>query len=121
MRSFCFPPPLAVYPTVCLAKARGTNAAMSVARIPAAPPATSCRARSPASPCRCTPSTAASRGERFCPINEAITRIILKGGNMMEIAAAAKASGVRDLRASALLKVRQRVTSLAEINRVTKD
>jgi len=55
------------------------------------------------------------------PINEVITRIILKGGNMMEIAAAAKASGVRDLRASALLKVRQRVTSLAEINRVTKD
>ena len=55
------------------------------------------------------------------PINEPITKIILKGGNMLDIAAAAKSSGVRDLRASALLKVKQRVTSLAEINRVTKD
>ncbi|MFT3789801.1 MAG: type IV-A pilus assembly ATPase PilB [Rudaea sp.] len=55
------------------------------------------------------------------PINEPITKIILKGGNMLDIAAASKASGVRDLRASALLKVKQRVTSLAEINRVTKD
>ena len=55
------------------------------------------------------------------PINEPITKIILKGGNMLDIAATAKASGVRDLRGSALLKVKQRVTSLAEINRVTKD
>ena len=55
------------------------------------------------------------------PINEPITKIILKGGNMLDIAATAKASGVRDLRSSALLKVKQRVTSLAEINRVTKD
>ncbi|MBN8887372.1 MAG: type IV-A pilus assembly ATPase PilB [Rudaea sp.] len=55
------------------------------------------------------------------PINEPITKIILKGGNMLDIAAAAKTSGVRDLRGSALLKVKQRVTSLAEINRVTKD
>jgi len=55
------------------------------------------------------------------PINEPISKIILKGGNMLDIAAAAKASGVRDLRGSALLKVKQRVTSLAEINRVTKD
>ncbi len=55
------------------------------------------------------------------PINEDISKIILKGGNMLDIAAAARASGVRDLRASALLKVKQRLTSLAEINRVTKD
>jgi type IV pilus assembly protein PilB len=55
------------------------------------------------------------------PINEPISKIILKGGNMLDIAATAKASGVRDLRGSALLKVKQRVTSLAEINRVTKD
>ena len=55
------------------------------------------------------------------PINEDISRIILKGGNMMDIAAAARTSGIRDLRASALLKAKQRVTSLAEINRVTKD
>jgi len=55
------------------------------------------------------------------PINDEITKIILKGGNMMDIAVVAKASGVRDLRGSALLKVKQRITSLAEINRVTKD
>ena len=34
---------------------------------------------------------------------------------------AAQRAGVRDLRQSALLKVRNGVTSLAEINRVTKD
>lgn len=55
------------------------------------------------------------------PINEEIAKIILKGGNMLDIAAAARASGVRDLRSSALLKAKQRITSLAEINRVTKD
>jgi type IV pilus assembly protein PilB len=55
------------------------------------------------------------------PINDAITKIILKGGNMLDIAAAARDSGVRDLRASAMLKVKNRITSLAEINRVTQD
>ncbi len=39
----------------------------------------------------------------------------------MEIAAAAKAAGVNDLRASALLKVKQGLTSLTEIDRVTKE
>ena len=39
----------------------------------------------------------------------------------MQITEASKQAGVKDLRASALLKVRNGVTSLAEINRVTKD
>ena len=39
----------------------------------------------------------------------------------MQIAEAAKAAGVHDLRASALLKVKQGVTSLTEIDRVTKE
>ena len=39
----------------------------------------------------------------------------------MQIAVAAQKAGVRDLRQSALLKVKNGVTSLAEINRVTKD
>ncbi len=39
----------------------------------------------------------------------------------MQVAQAAKADGIRDLRASALLKVKNGITSLAEINRVTKD
>jgi type IV pilus assembly protein PilB len=55
------------------------------------------------------------------PMSEAIQEIVLKGGNAIEIAAAAQRSGVRDLRQSALLKVKQGVTTLAEINRVTVD
>ncbi len=55
------------------------------------------------------------------PMTEEIQRIVLEGGNALQIAAAAKASGVRDLRESALLKVLNGTTSLAEINRVTKD
>ncbi|MEO8959641.1 MAG: ATPase, T2SS/T4P/T4SS family, partial [Rudaea sp.] len=55
------------------------------------------------------------------PMLEAIQKIILAGGNAMQIAEAAKAAGVADLRTSALLKAKNGVTSLAEINRVTKD
>jgi len=55
------------------------------------------------------------------PMNEEIQRIILEGGSAMKIAEAARKSGVRNLRDSALLKVKNGVTSLAEINRVTKD
>ncbi len=55
------------------------------------------------------------------PMTEEIQAIVLEGGNAMQIAEAAQRSGVNDLRRSALLKVMQGVTSLAEINRVTKD
>ena len=55
------------------------------------------------------------------PMTEEIQRIVLEGGNALQIATAAKTSGVRDLRESALLKVLNGTTSLAEINRVTKD
>jgi len=55
------------------------------------------------------------------PLTEEISKIILAGGNAIQIAEAAIQSGIRDLRASALLKVKNGVTSLAEINRVTKD
>lgn len=55
------------------------------------------------------------------PMTEEIQAIILAGGNAMQIADAAQRSGIRDLRQSALLKARTGVTSLAEINRVTKD
>ena len=55
------------------------------------------------------------------PMSDEIATIILQGGNAIEIAKAAQASGVRDLRQSALLKVRNGITTLAEINRVTKD
>ncbi|MCL6712127.1 type IV-A pilus assembly ATPase PilB [Pseudomonas sp. R2.Fl] len=55
------------------------------------------------------------------PMSEEIATIVLEGGNALQIAEAAQQAGVRDLRQSALMKVRNGVTSLAEINRVTKD
>jgi type IV pilus assembly protein PilB len=55
------------------------------------------------------------------PITESIAKIILSGGSAMQIAEQAKADGIPDLRVSALLKAKNGITSLAEINRVTKD
>ena len=49
------------------------------------------------------------------PVSEAIARIIMTGGNSMDIAAQAQLEGVRDLRQAGLLKVRQGVTSLEEV------
>ena len=55
------------------------------------------------------------------PMSDEIGKAILEGGNSIQIADAARRAGVRNLRRSALMKVKQGVTSLAEINRVTKD
>ena len=55
------------------------------------------------------------------PMTEEIQKIVLEGGNAMKIAEAAQRSGVNDLRRSALVKAKHGITSLAEINRVTKD
>lgn len=55
------------------------------------------------------------------PVTESINRIILEGGNALQLAAQAQAEGVNDLRASGLNKVRAGITSLEEIDRVTKD
>lgn len=55
------------------------------------------------------------------PMTEEIQTIVLEGGSALQIADAAQRSGVNDLRQSALEKVRQGITSLTEINRVTKD
>ncbi|KAF1708830.1 type IV-A pilus assembly ATPase PilB [Pseudoxanthomonas kalamensis DSM 18571] len=55
------------------------------------------------------------------PMTDQIASIVLAGGNAIQIAEVAQQEGVRDLRQSALWKVKQGVTSLAEINRVTKD
>ena len=54
-------------------------------------------------------------------ISEAIARIVMDGGNAIDIADQAREEGVADLRESALLKVSQGVMSLEEANRVTKD
>jgi type IV pilus assembly protein PilB len=55
------------------------------------------------------------------PMVEDIQKIVLEGGNALQIAEVARKLGINDLRASALLKVKAGVTSLAEIDRVTKD
>jgi len=55
------------------------------------------------------------------PISEKMRALILRGGNSMEMAELAKSEGINDLRASGLLKVRQGITSLEEVDRVTKD
>ena len=50
-----------------------------------------------------------------------LQKIIMEGGNSIEIAAKAKEEGFNDIRRSGLLKVLQGVTTLEEVNRVTKD
>jgi type IV pilus assembly protein PilB len=55
------------------------------------------------------------------PMTEEIQQMVLAGGNVQQITDASLRSGVRDLRRSALDKVKQGITSLIEINRVTKD
>ncbi|MCO7223976.1 type IV-A pilus assembly ATPase PilB [Pleionea sp. CnH1-48] len=55
------------------------------------------------------------------PVSEEMGRIIMGGGNAIDIADQAQKDGVNDLHQSGLLKVEQGVTSLAEINRVTQD
>lgn len=55
------------------------------------------------------------------PISEQMRALILKGGNAMEMAVLSKSEGINDLRASGLLKIRQGITSLEEIDRVTKE
>jgi type IV pilus assembly protein PilB len=55
------------------------------------------------------------------PITEEIAHIIMTGGNSMDIAAQAQREGVRDLRQSGLRKVKQGVTSLAEVLATTNE
>jgi len=54
-------------------------------------------------------------------ITDPISRIIMEGGNSIEISDAARKEGFADLRRSALQKVAAGVTSLEEANRVTMD
>ncbi|MAD46130.1 MAG: type IV-A pilus assembly ATPase PilB [Oceanospirillaceae bacterium] len=54
-------------------------------------------------------------------ITDPISRIIMEGGNSIEISDAARSEGFNELRTSALMKVAQGVTSLEEANRVTTD
>ena len=55
------------------------------------------------------------------PISEDMGRIIMSGGNAQDLADQAQKEGIKNLRQSAILKVCSGLTSLEEINRVTKD
>jgi type IV pilus assembly protein PilB len=55
------------------------------------------------------------------PITDAISRIIMQNGNVHDIADQAKLEGVRDLRQSGLLKVKQGLTSIEEILACTNE
>ncbi|MFP4609441.1 MAG: type IV-A pilus assembly ATPase PilB [Thiohalophilus sp.] len=55
------------------------------------------------------------------PITEALGRLIMEGANAMELADQAEKEGIPDIRKSGLKKVRDGLTSLDEVNRVTKE
>lgn len=55
------------------------------------------------------------------PISEEIQRMILKDASSMEIAKQAEADGVRSLRQSGLMKIRQGLTSLEEVLSCTNE
>ena len=55
------------------------------------------------------------------PISDELNRIVMTGGNAIDIADQARREGVRDLRQSGLLKVKQGLTSLEEVMAVTNE
>ena len=55
------------------------------------------------------------------PVSDAMARIIMEGGNAIQLADQAQKEGINDLRQSGLIKVKQGITSLEDVNRVTKE
>ncbi|MCG7895466.1 MAG: type IV-A pilus assembly ATPase PilB [Candidatus Thiodiazotropha taylori] len=55
------------------------------------------------------------------PVSEAMGKIIMEGGTSLQLEDQAQKEGVYNLRSSGLRKVMQGITSLQELNRVTKD
>jgi type IV pilus assembly protein PilB len=55
------------------------------------------------------------------PLSDEMGRIIMEGGNSIQIADQARREGINDLRQSGLNKVRMGLTSLEEVNRVTTE
>ncbi len=55
------------------------------------------------------------------PVSDAIAKLILEGGNALQLGEQARREGVLDLRQSGLVKVKAGITSLEELNRVTID
>ncbi len=54
-------------------------------------------------------------------LSEKMRALILDGGNALQLAELAKSEGINDLRASGLNKARMGITSLEEIDRITKE
>ena len=54
-------------------------------------------------------------------ISDEMGRLIMEGGNSIQLADQAATEGIDDLRASGLRKVRAGIIGLEELNRVTKD
>jgi type IV pilus assembly protein PilB len=55
------------------------------------------------------------------PISDEMNRLIMRGGNAIEISEEAQLEGIRDLRQSGLWKVKQGMTSLEEVMAVTNE
>ena len=55
------------------------------------------------------------------PITDEMRQLIMRNGNALDIADQAQKEGVRDLRQSGLVKVKQGVTSLEEIEAITNE
>ncbi len=55
------------------------------------------------------------------PISDEMRRLIMRGGNALEIADQGRLEGIRDLRQAGLVKVRQGITSLEEVMAVTNE
>jgi type IV pilus assembly protein PilB len=55
------------------------------------------------------------------PVSETMGKIIMEGGTSLQLADQANIEGINDLRRSGLMKVMEGITSLQELNRVTKD
>jgi len=55
------------------------------------------------------------------PISDDMRQLIMRSGNALDIAEQAKKEGIRDLRQSGLIKVRQGITSLEEIEAITNE
>jgi len=76
-------------------------------------------------PVGCTNCTDGYKGRtgiyEVMPVTEEIGRIIMEGGNVLQIKEQAAREGVWSLRTAGLKKVRDGLTSLDEINRVTVD
>ena len=76
-------------------------------------------------PVGCEHCTQGYRGRvgifQVMPVSEAMGKMIMEGANSIQLEKQAEEEGVYSLRASGLRKVREGITSLEEINRVTKD